>query len=358
MLRNLLEKMSLTDFLEHSEIPAYIVDEHRNIVFWNQAATKLTGYTEDEVIGKTCANQVLNHVDRNHALVCTTELCPLYQVIKKGVAVQVPFAVYGLTKSGYRKPFSVFGIPVKINEQTVGGLELFTDAEKMDNDLALAVKIQDSFVPSDNETAEFFYKPSATLSGDMIYCRLPWLGLLDVSGHGISSALFGMLVRTLLDMILNEDPPLNLLPSLLEGYLERYQLEDMYLTTIFGKIENGFYRFINAGHPSPIDLSKPCAIQTKRVYPIGCGLSKEYGEEVVNSFDLSKGPLLIYSDGLIEVKTKEGFLGEDGLMQIVKPDSRPLQIYSMVLSLARTLLHEDDITIILLKKSGTVDLQK
>ncbi|MGJ8454438.1 hypothetical protein ACSFC1_03950 [Pseudothermotoga sp. U03pept] len=34
MLRDILEeKMSLTDFLEHLEIPAYIVDEHKNIAF-------------------------------------------------------------------------------------------------------------------------------------------------------------------------------------------------------------------------------------------------------------------------------------------------------------------------------------
>lgn len=114
-------------------------------------------------------HSILNHVDRNQVSVCNTELCPLYQVIEKGVAVQVPFAVYGLTKWGYRKPFSVVGIPVNVEGKTTGGVEIFTDAEKMDSDLAIAVKIQDSFVPKSDEKIEFFYKPSATLSGDMIF---------------------------------------------------------------------------------------------------------------------------------------------------------------------------------------------
>lgn len=119
MLKDVLEKMNVVEFLNSMEIPAYVVDENRRIVFWNQAAAKLTGYSQDEVVGRSCAQQVLNHVDRNQVSVCNTELCPLYQVIEKGVAVQVPFAVYGLTKWGYRKPFSVVGIPIKVEGKRI-----------------------------------------------------------------------------------------------------------------------------------------------------------------------------------------------------------------------------------------------
>lgn len=153
-----------------------------------------------------------------------------------------------------------------------------------------------------------------------------------------------------MDLILVEDPPLNMVPKLLESHLERYQLEDMYLTTIFGKIEDNLYRFINAGHPSPIDLSKLDLVESERIHPIGCGLLGDYDESIVNAHDLTKGSLLVYSDGLIDLKTKEGFLGEEGLLRILKPDASALQIYLSALSIAKSPLQEDDITMILLKK--------
>ncbi|MFN6992224.1 MAG: PAS domain-containing protein, partial [Fervidobacterium sp.] len=137
---NYIKQSSILDFLDKLEIPAYIVSRNRVIVFWNKAAEKLTGYNHSEVIGRRCAEQVLNHVDRTGIPVCTTELCPLYQAIKNGIPVQVPFAVYGLTKSGRRKPFSVFGIPIKENGNVIGAIELFTDAEKIDSDLVTAIK--------------------------------------------------------------------------------------------------------------------------------------------------------------------------------------------------------------------------
>ncbi|WP_041262784.1 PAS domain-containing protein [Fervidobacterium pennivorans] len=91
-----LQETKVVDFLDELEIPAYVVDKNRRIVFWNKQATKLTGYEANEVVGKFCAEQVLNHVDRTGIPVCNTELCPLYQSIKNGIPVQVPFAVYGL----------------------------------------------------------------------------------------------------------------------------------------------------------------------------------------------------------------------------------------------------------------------
>ncbi|QIV77999.1 PAS domain-containing protein [Fervidobacterium pennivorans] len=74
-----LQETKVVDFLDELEIPAYVVDKNRRIVFWNKQATKLTGYEANEVVGKFCAEQVLNHVDRTGIPVCNTELCPLYQ---------------------------------------------------------------------------------------------------------------------------------------------------------------------------------------------------------------------------------------------------------------------------------------
>uniref|UniRef100_A0A7C4CEJ4 PAS domain-containing protein n=1 Tax=Fervidobacterium thailandense TaxID=1008305 RepID=A0A7C4CEJ4_9BACT len=349
-LRKFLAETSAISFLDQLEVPAYVVDRERRIVFWNQKAKELTGYTAEEVVGLRCSEQVLNHVDRTGIPVCSTELCPLYQAIKNGVSVEVPFAVYGLTKSGQRRAFSVIGIPIKRNSSAVlGALEIFTDAEKISTDMATAIKIQESFVPPNTDKIEFFYRPSTGLGGDLIYYNPPWLAIVDISGHGIAAALVSMLLRTIFDEVFGKNPALNMIPVLMEKELGNYNLEGLYFTAIVGKIEDSEFRFINVGHPYPINLTNRELILTPTVPPVGFGLSENYGDDIVQAYDLTKGSLLLYTDGLIEMRTKNGILGVEGLLEILEPNDRLANIY-LKASLRRTSpIQEDDITMVLLR---------
>lgn len=344
-----LKSSKILEFIDNLEIPAYIVSRDRIIVFWNKAAQKLTGYHQDEVIGRPCAQQVLNHVDRTGIPVCSTELCPLYQAIKNGIAVQIPVAVYGLTKSGSRKPFSVSGIPIKYNGETIGAIEFFNDAERMDSDMSVAIKIQQAFVPESTEKIEFFYKPSFGLGGDMIYYNPPWVGVIDISGHGIASALVGMLLRTIFEVVLSFDPPLNGVPLLIENELRKYQLEGLYFTAIFGRLENDVFKFLDIAHPSPINITKKEILTTKNVPPIGFGLSDSYDETIINIHNLQDGNLLLYTDGISEMKTKKGMLTVEGLTKIVDKNDDLAMIYLKALKERTSSLQEDDITMVLLR---------
>lgn len=348
-LLSYLEKENVINFLMDLDIPAYIVSKDRVIVFWNKAAQKLTGYSPEDVIGKPCAKQVLNHVDRTGIPVCSTELCPLYQAIKNGIPVQVPFAVYGLTKSGKRRPLSIFGIPIKPNGEVIGAIELFSDAENMHSDMSLAIKIQQAFVPQDTDNVKFFYRPSVGLGGDMIYYNPPWVGIIDISGHGVAAALVSMLLRTIFDIVLSFDPPLHGVPFLIENELKKYQLEGIYFTAIFGKLENDIFKFLDIGHPSPVNISKKEILSTTNIPPIGFGFSEDYTEEVVNVFNLSDGKLLLYTDGITEEKTKGGMLTTEGLVNLVSPDDNLEMIYLKVLKERTSSLQEDDVTMILLQ---------
>jgi len=349
-LKEFLEGTNVLDFLEHLEIPAYVVDKNRKIVFWNKQATKLTGYDAKDVIGKRCAEQILSHVDRTDIPVCSTDLCPLYQAIKNGIPIQVPFAVYGLTKSGKRRPFSIFGLPIKKENEVLGALELFTDAEQMDSDMSLAIKIQEGFVPQSADNIDFFYRPSTGLGGDMIYYNPPWIGIIDISGHGVAAALVSMLIRTTLDAIIAFDPPLQGLPFLLENELKKFNLQSIYLTGIIGQLNDNSYKFIDMGHPSPINVTKKELLETKNVVPVGFGLSEKYDESMINTHDLSNGNLLLYTDGLTELKTKSGTLKSEGLINILSPNDTPSTIYLKTLRLRASGLQEDDITMVLLRK--------
>ncbi|WP_448376083.1 SpoIIE family protein phosphatase [Fervidobacterium sp.] len=349
-LQAFLESTNVLDFLEYLEIPAYVVDKNRKIIFWNKEATKLTGYDANDVIGKRCAEQVLNHLDRTGIPVCSTELCPLYQAIKNGIPVEVPFAVYGLTKSGKRRPFSIFGLPIKKENEVLGAIELFTDAEQMDSDMSLAIKVQEGFVPQSTDNIDFFYRPSTGLGGDMIYYNPPWIGIIDISGHGVAAALVSMLIRTALDAIIAFDPPLQGLPFLLENELKKFNLQSIYLTGIIGQLHDNSYKFIDMGHPSPINVTKKELLETKNVVPVGFGLSEEYDESMINTHDLSNGNLLLYTDGLTELKTKSGTLTSEGLINILSPNDTPSTIYLKTIHLRASGLQEDDITMVLLKK--------
>ncbi|MGC8902094.1 MAG: SpoIIE family protein phosphatase [Fervidobacterium sp.] len=347
-LLNYIKEGKILELLEELEIPAYIVSRDRVIVFWNKAAEKLTGYTSEEVIGKPCAKQVLNHVDRTGIPVCTTELCPLYQAIKSGKTVQVPFAIYGLTKSGKRRPFSVFGIPIKKDGKVIGAIEFFTNAEDLDNDMSLAIKIQQAFIPQDTESIKFFYRPSVGLGGDMIYYNPPWIGIIDISGHGVAAALVSMLLRTIFDVIISFDPPINGFPLLIENEMKKYNLEGLYFTAIFGKLEKDTFNFLDIGHPSPINTTKKQILNTVNIAPVGFGFSLDYDESVINVHKLSDGKLLLYTDGISELKTRSGMLGTEGLVRLVEPNDDPSAIYLKTLKIRTSPLQEDDITMILM----------
>ncbi len=350
-LLSLLQKSDAIGFFNIMNYPAYIVDTDRRIVLWNKRAQQLMGYSPDQVIGKKCSDNVLNHIDRTGICVCTTSLCPLYQAMKTGTSFLVPFAVYGLTSSGKRIPLSVIGIPIRDeNGEVVGAIEMFSNAQQMDRDLTMAIKIQQSFVPRNNEFAEFFYRPSSGLGGDLIYYRYPWIGILDVSGHGVASALVAMLVRSLLEKLLTSEIALYQLPILLEREWQNCDFEDIYFTGIVGKIVQTKFVFVNMGHPNPIALDQIEPIDTKSTPPIGLGLIQEVEKDWENVFDLTRNELLLITDGVLDIQTKNGLLGYEGIAKVVGPRDSLDTIYLKLIALSESPMQSDDITMVKLRK--------
>jgi diguanylate cyclase (GGDEF)-like protein/PAS domain S-box-containing protein len=54
----------------------YFLDTARRIQVWNQGATAITGYGAERVLGHSCADGLLNHVDEEGRALCGA-LCPL-----------------------------------------------------------------------------------------------------------------------------------------------------------------------------------------------------------------------------------------------------------------------------------------
>jgi diguanylate cyclase (GGDEF)-like protein/PAS domain S-box-containing protein len=104
----------------------YIVDANRKITYWNAAAERISGYAKDEVIGHSCADNILIHVDDQGCELCINE-CPLSAVIRDGISRKADVFLHH--KEGHRVAVSVRVTPLKNAEgEIIGGIELFSES--------------------------------------------------------------------------------------------------------------------------------------------------------------------------------------------------------------------------------------
>lgn len=105
----------------------YFIDTNRKITYWNKAAEEITGYKSSEIIGISCADSILVHVDDRGNNLCKNEnLCPVSKSIAGGESMQEE--LYLRHKDGHRMPVTVRTFPVKnSNEEIIGVVEIFKD---------------------------------------------------------------------------------------------------------------------------------------------------------------------------------------------------------------------------------------
>src|SRR5208337_2670324 len=76
-----LEVDSYNRLLEQLHDAVYLVDNQRTILYWSEAAERLTGCSPSEVIGRHCFDGLLDHADLFGCCLCHRE-CPLAQSMK------------------------------------------------------------------------------------------------------------------------------------------------------------------------------------------------------------------------------------------------------------------------------------
>jgi PAS domain S-box-containing protein len=87
----------------------YIVNLHREIVYWSKGAERITGYANEDVIGSHCWDNILMHVDDQGNQLCRTG-CPLLNVISSGIESKAE--LYLSHKNGHRIPVLVRATPL------------------------------------------------------------------------------------------------------------------------------------------------------------------------------------------------------------------------------------------------------
>lgn len=103
----------------------YYLDRERKIIFWNQAAERITGFSKGEVVGSKCSANILNHIDEDGSELCENG-CPVTATMADRKLHEAH--VYLHHKNGHRVPVSVRVTPVTDDQnEVVGAVEIFSD---------------------------------------------------------------------------------------------------------------------------------------------------------------------------------------------------------------------------------------
>jgi diguanylate cyclase (GGDEF)-like protein/PAS domain S-box-containing protein len=104
----------------------YFVDPERCIQYWNHGAEEITGYAAEEVVGRSCADNILVHVSEEGQSLCLNG-CPLQACISDGEDRNN--RVFLHHKEGHRVPVQVTASAIRGDDgHIIGGLETFFDA--------------------------------------------------------------------------------------------------------------------------------------------------------------------------------------------------------------------------------------
>jgi len=261
--------------------------------------------------------------------------------------------------------------------------------DRMSRDLKAAARIQEMFLPREMPRVPgtdfaWIYRPCNELAGDglnVIPLGDDMIGLyvLDVSGHGVASALLSVTLSRLLSP--PADPSSILIdkgdegdrfditpPAEVAARLNRLFPFDaatgQFATLVYGILDaaTGEFRYVSAGHPGPVLLSSaadPVMLESQG-FPIG--LAEEHYEE--RSVRLKAGDrLYLYSDGVPESMDPAGKqFGDAQLLETIgQGRSVSLQVGIASLVGKLTLWHgserpHDDISILAVEVSDAAQL--
>lgn len=191
--------------------------------------------------------------------------------------------------------------------------------QRFEQDLKMAERIQQSFLPQKVPVAEGFsfcarYEPAFEVGGDFYdFIELPHdrLGLVvgDVSGKGVAAALYmAKMSRDLRFFALSESSPGRVLGWMNKMVLESGQ-DDIFVTMLYAVLEKQTGRLLigNAGH-MPVVVREQNGRRVRILdeiagLPLGVMPDAEYEYEIYN---MNRGDsVLLYSDGLVEAMSPD-----------------------------------------------------
>ena len=103
----------------------YFVDDQRRITYWNKGAHRITGYLSEDVLGRSCADNLLMHVTDDGTNLCQNG-CPLQKTIQDGQPREAGLFLHH--RNGHRVPVLVRVSPLTSPDgKIIGAVEVFSD---------------------------------------------------------------------------------------------------------------------------------------------------------------------------------------------------------------------------------------
>jgi diguanylate cyclase (GGDEF)-like protein/PAS domain S-box-containing protein len=116
----------------------YFLDINRKITYWNKGAEKISGYCARDVIGLSCSDNILVHIDQHGNQLCHST-CPAAVTLQDGQRREAE--VFLRHKMGYRLPVRICVDPIfDAGGAIIGAVEHFTD---ISSNMALRQQVQD-----------------------------------------------------------------------------------------------------------------------------------------------------------------------------------------------------------------------
>ncbi len=312
------------------------------LIYANEGFERLTGYSAKDVVGRNC--RFLQGPDTDPD---TIEV--IREAIRTDTACTVQILNYRKDGTPFWNRLSVtpirdaagtvtnhIGIQSDITAQKnaedalqEAKKELESANDRMRKDLEAAARIQRALLPEGPPqigglNISWAFQPCQELAGDLLNVfqvngDLVALYILDVSGHGVGASLLSVAVSRMLSpvpgrSVLFEDGKGSRVaaPARVAARLNKYFPFDtrtaQYFTLVYGLLDlkASTFRYVAAGHPPPIVVSKDTAPVTLETTgpPIGLLPTSTYEDRVIK---LESGNrVVLYTDGIVEAENEDG----------------------------------------------------
>jgi len=120
---------ALFELLAQTADGAFIIDNEQRIIYWNQAAQDILGYTADDVVGQFCYQILGGCDDRGHPVCCCD--CHITEMVRAGQTI-TNYDVSTYTQSGQPRWINVSILTFSMEDETEAPLvvHLFRDATR------------------------------------------------------------------------------------------------------------------------------------------------------------------------------------------------------------------------------------
>src|ERR1700688_4015796 len=107
------------DILNGLQIGVSVLDLQKKIVFWSDGAEQITGYARIDVLGHSCAENILLHCNHDSCEMCTGK-CPMANALHDAKPVEVMGFIHH--RAGHWIPVQTCAIPLRDAHGSIIGI--------------------------------------------------------------------------------------------------------------------------------------------------------------------------------------------------------------------------------------------